>query len=258
MRLYLKYLSMHIKSVMQYKVSFVLLMLGQFMTSFTTLLGVWFMFGRVNAVEGFTLPEVMIAFATVLMGFSLAECFGRGFDTFPRMIGNGAFDRALVRPRGLVFQVLASQVDITRLSRLLQAVLVLVVAIPLSGVHWTVDRVLTLALMIACGAVVFFCLFVIYAAISFFTLEGLEFMNIFTDGGREFGRYPFSVYGEDVLRFLTYVIPLALVQYWPLLYLLGRSDSRLYMLAPLFSLWFMLPAWGLWRFGLRHYKSTGS
>lgn len=258
MRLYMKYVSMHIKSVMQYKSTFLLMMLGQVVMSFTTLLGVWFMFDRVNQVEGFTLPQVMLCFASMLMSFSLAECFARGFDTFPRMISNGMFDRVLVRPRGPVFQVLASQVEFTRLGRMLQAMAVLAYALPTSGVMWTPLRLWVLAMMIVCGAVLFFCLFLIYAALSFFTLEGLEFMNVFTDGGREFGRYPFSIYGRDALRVFTLVVPLALAQYWPLLYLLGRSDSVWHMLSPLFSLWFALPAWGLWLLGLRHYRSTGS
>lgn len=83
-------------------------------------------------------------------------------------------------------------------------------------------------------------------------------MNVFTDGGREFGRYPFSIYGEDVLRFLTYIIPLALFQYYPLLYLLEMNTSRLYMLAPVGGLFFAIPAYAFWRFGLSRYKSTGS
>jgi len=258
MKLYLKFFAMHLKSLMQYKVSFFMTALGQFLVSFTALLGLWFMFMRFNQVEGFTFSEVLLCFATVLVAFSLAECFGRGFDVFPRMIGNGRFDRILVRPRGEVYQVLASQMEFTRVGRLLQAVAVFCYALPASGVVWSWDKVLTLFMMIACGAAVFFGLFLIYAAFSFFTLEGLEFMNILTDGGREFGRYPFSVYGKGVLRFLTYVVPLALFQYYPLLYLLGREQSVLYMLTPLISLLFLLPAYAFWRFGLSRYKSTGS
>jgi ABC-2 type transport system permease protein len=131
-------------------------------------------------------------------------------------------------------------------------------AIPSSGVVWIWDKILTLILMFVSGVFVFSGLFVIYAALCFFTTEGLEFMNIFTDGGREFGRYPFSIYGESVLKFFTYVIPLALFQYYPFLYLIGRSDNKLYMFLPLASLLFLLPCYGLWRFGVRHYKSTGS
>ena len=83
-------------------------------------------------------------------------------------------------------------------------------------------------------------------------------MNIFTDGGREFGQYPLSVYGEGVLKFLTYVVPLTLVQYYPLLYLVGEKENPLYGLLPLAALLFLLPCALIWRIGLRHYRSTGS
>lgn len=256
--LYIKYLSMHLKSQMQYKMSFLLMAVGQFLVSFTVLLGVSFMMGRFQTIAGFDYPQILLCFAAVLLAFALAECFGRGFDLFPQVIGNGEFDRALVRPRELIFQVLAAKMEFSRIGRIAQAVLVFAWAVPRSGVVWTWDKILTLFLMVACGAAIFFALFLIYAAFSFFTLEGLEFMNILTDGGREFGRYPFSVYGRGVLGFLTYAVPLALFQYYPLLYLMGKKTHVLYMLAPLLGLWFLLPAYGFWRFGLSKYQSTGS
>ncbi|MCL2408780.1 MAG: ABC-2 family transporter protein [Oscillospiraceae bacterium] len=258
MGLYFKFFAMHLKSQMQYKVSFFMTMLGQFLTSFLGLIGIYFMFSLFNEVAGFTFAQVLLCFAIVLIAFTLAEMFGRGFDLFPRMLGNGEFDRALVRPRNVIFQVLASKMEFARIGRLVQSVVVLIYALSTSGIVWTWDNVLTLVLMIVCGSLVFFGLFVIYAAVSFFTVEGLEFMNILTDGGREFGRYPFVIYGEGVLRFLTYVIPLALFQYWPLLYLLGMEESMFYMFTPLLSLLFLLPCYVLFRVGLRRYKSTGS
>lgn len=258
MRLYGKFLLMHLKSEMQYKVSLVLMSLGQFVLSFTALLGVWFMMSRFHTVDGFTFAEVLIGFSVTLMAFSIAECVARAFDLFPVLISNGEFDRMLLRPRGLIFQVLASKIELNRIGRLAQSVVVLCYAIPASGIVWTPDKIITLVLMILCGSVVFGCLFLIYAALSFFTIEGLEFMNVLTDGGREFGRYPFGIYGKEVLRFLTYVVPLALFQYYPMLYLIGRETSQWVMVLPLVSLLFVFPAYGLWRLGLRNYKSTGS
>ena len=98
----------------------------------------------------------------------------------------------------------------------------------------------------------------IQASFAFFTTEGLEFMNALTYGGREHGRYPFSIYGKGVLRFLTFVVPLALFQYYPLLYLLGRENGILYRLAPAIGLLFVIPSYAFFRFGLRRYRSTGS
>ena len=257
-RLYARFFVMNLKCQMQYKVSFFFTLLGQFLVSFTALLGVYFMFSRFSQIDGFTFEETLLCFASMLLSFSLAEMLGRGFDNFPRMLGNGEFDRALVRPRGAVFLVLAAKTDFTRLGRIFQALTVFAYAVPASGVVWTWGRIATLGLMIACGSFVFFGLFVVYASISFFTVEGLEFMNILTDGGREFGRYPFSVYGRMVLRFLTFVVPLALFQYYPLLYLLEKKSGAFYVLAPLISLLFLPVCYVLFRFGLRRYKSTGS
>lgn len=258
MSLYAKFVIMHIKSQMQYKLSFFLMMLGQFLVSFTLFLGITFMFSRFSSVNGFTYQQVLLCFAVVLIAFSIAECFGRGFDMFPSMIGNGEFDRVLVRPRREILLVLASKIEFSRMGRLIQAIIMFCIAIPEGGVNWSPDKIFTLFLMISCGVVVFFGLFLVYAAVSFFTIEGIEFMNIFTDGGREFGSYPFSVYGQGVLKFLTYCIPLALFQYYPLLYLLEMEESILYMLTPLLGLVFIVLCYAFWRFGLRRYKSTGS
>jgi len=249
---------MHLQSQMQYKLSFFLVTLGQFFAALTVFLGVYFMFARFNAVQGFTYRQALLCYAVMGTAFALAEMFGQGFQMYPRMLGNGEFDRALVRPRGIVFLSLAMHMDFARAGLLIQNVIVLVYAVSGGDVIWTWDKTLTLFLMIACGSLVFFALFLVQAAFAFFTVEGLEFMNILTYGGREFGRYPFSVYGRGILRFLTFGIPLALFQYYPLLYLLGREKGALYMLAPLFSLLFLVPAYAFFRLGLKRYKSTGS
>ena len=258
MKLYIRYLSVLLKSQMQHKASFFMSLIGQGLTSLTTLIGIVFMFSRFDQVKGFTFSEVLLCFSSVLMAFSLAECFARGFDTFSKMLANGEFDRIMVRPRALMFQVLAQKADFARLGRAIEAAIVFGYAIAKCSVSWTLPKALVLAEMVLCGAAVFSGVFVIYAALSFFTTEGLEFLNIFTDGGREYGKYPIDVYGRRMQQFATFVIPYALVQYYPLQYLLGRSGCWLYGLYPLGALLFLAACYGLWRVGVAHYTSTGS
>lgn len=258
MKLYLKFLGMHLRSAMQYKSSFFMTVIGQFLTTFSLFLIIFFVYQRFYEVGGFTYGQVLLCYAVVLAAFTLAECFFRGFDLFPSMIGNGEFDRTLLRPRNEIFLVLCSKLELTRVGRLVQAAAMLAYAIPNCGVTWTASKVLVLIFMLVGGVAVFGGLFLIYAALCFFTLDGLEFMNIFTDGAREHGKYPFSVYGKPVLMFLTFVIPLACFQYWPLSWLIGQNEQLLCALAPGLCLLFPLPCWLFWKFGLRRYKSTGS
>lgn len=258
MRLYFYYVSVNIRSTMQYKASFILTAIGQFLVSFTIFLGIFFMFQRFSKVEGFTYSEVLLCFAIMLMEFSLAEMFARGFDQFSGMVKTGEFDRILVRPRNEIIQVLGSKFELTRIGRMMQAVVMFIYGIVKSEITWSFSKILTVVFMLAGGTAVFTALFLIYAALCFFTLDGLEFMNIFTDGAREFGKYPVGVYGEKVLLFTTFLIPYALVQYYPLLYILGRRTELVYMFLPLLACWFLVPALLFWKFGVRHYKSSGS
>lgn len=257
-RLYGHYLSINIRSAMQYKTSFFLTALGQFFVSFNVFLGIYFMFRRFSAVEGFTYSEVLLCFSVVLLEFSLAEMFARGFDLFPAMVRTGSFDQVLVRPRNEILQVLGSKFELTRIGRMLQAVVMFAYGVTHCGVDWNLSKIITVIFMLIGGCALFSGLFLIYAALCFFTMEGLEFMNVLTDGAREYGKYPVSVYGKKMLLVTTFFIPYALVQYYPLLYLLDRDNRPFLIFVPLLAVWFLLPSYGLWRFGVRHYQSSGS
>lgn len=257
-RLYGSFFCMHLKSAMQHKTSFFLTILGQFLVSFNVFLSVYFIMQRFHEVDGFTYPEVLLCFSITLMAFTLAETFFRSFDCFNRIIGNGEFDRILLRPGNCVFMVLCSKIELTRIGRLLQALVMFLYGVHAGGIRWDAARILTAVLMVLGGTVVFASIYVVFASICFFTLEGLEFMNIFTDGAREYGKYPVGVYGKTVLTICTYLVPFALFQYYPFLYLIGKSDRAWYMFLPILACLFLIPAACLWRIGLRHYQSTGS
>jgi ABC-2 type transport system permease protein len=258
MKLYLKFLGIHFKGAMQYKLSFLLVAVGQFLVSFNVFLGIIFMFELFHEVKGYSLSEVMLCYSIVLMSYSLGEMFMRGFDMFAVTIGNGEFDRILVRPRSTILLVVSGRMELTRIWRILQSVGMLIYGILASDVTWNTARYFTMILMILGGSVIFGCVFMVYASICFFTLEGLEFMNILTDGAREYGKYPLDVYGKGILKICTFLVPYSLFQYYPFLYLTGRTDNPLYLFLPAAGCLFVIPCYLLWRFGVRHYKSTGS
>lgn len=133
MRLYFKFFAIHLKSRMAYKKSFFFSIVGQFLTSFTAFLTIWFLLDRFESVRGYTISECALCFGVILASFSLAECFFRGFDTFSGMVRNAHFDRILLRPRGLIFQVLCQNIEFGRLGKLLQAALMLAYGIAIGG-----------------------------------------------------------------------------------------------------------------------------
>lgn len=258
--LYFKYLKMHLRALMEYRLSYWLVAVGQFLTSLFAFFSVVLLFQRFGAIDGWSFGEVALCFAVTGLAFALCETFCSGFDRFSRLVVEGTFDRILLRPRGTVLQVIGSAIDFTRVGRLLQNIMVLGIAIPISGVEWQADKIITLVLMIIGGTGVFGGIFILGAVVCFFTIDGLEVINIFTYGGRELASYPLPVYGKWLTRFFTFIIPFGCMNYLPLMYLTGRVDTHplLYMLTPVLGLLFLLPCLLVWRLGVRHYRSTGS
>jgi ABC-2 type transport system permease protein len=169
----------------------------------------------------------------------------------------------LVRPRGALFQVLVEDFALRRIGRVSQAALVLVIALHLLAIDWTLDKVLVLALALVSGGVIYFAIFVLGAAFCFWSTQAKEATHVFTYGGDGLTGYPLDIYQVNVRRFFTFVVPLAFVNYEPALYLLGRADplglpNVVRVLSPAAALVMGLLARYGWQQGVRHYQSTGS
>ena len=106
-------------------------------------------------------------------------------------------------------------------------------------------------------------LVVLQATLAFWTVESLEIANTLTYGGIEAAQYPLDIYAAWFRRFLIYVVPIGCVTYFPIAALLGRIDATgiplaLAQAAPVAGLLFLALSFVAWRFGIRHYTSTGS
>ena len=260
MKLYFKYMSILLKSQMEYRTSFILLSIGQFFVPFLIFISMLMFFQRFPSLGGWSLYEVALCYAVTHIAFSVSECFARGFDSFSSNVVNGDFDRILLRPRSTVLQVMGSKFEFTRIGRFIQSIIVLVFSLSNINVNWDIYKIITLLLMILSGIFIFTGIYILGATMCFWTIEGLEVVNIFTDGGREMSQYPLSIYKEWVRKFFTFVIPFGTVNYLPLMFILGKNGatSIAYMFIPLAGVLFIIPCLLVWRFGVKHYKSTGS
>ena len=86
----------------------------------------------------------------------------------------------------------------------------------------------------------------------------MEFMNVLTDGAREYGKYPIGIYGKRMLQITTFLIPYALVQYYPFLYVVEKTERVGVIWLPLLAILFLIPCYFVWRLGVHSYKSSGS
>ncbi|MCL1805435.1 MAG: ABC-2 family transporter protein [Clostridiales bacterium] len=260
MKLYTKYISLLLKSQLQYKASFTMTVVTQFIQPFALFAGIYFLFQRFGNIQGWTLYEVFMCYAVVGICFATSTCFARGFDSFAEMIRTASFDRVLVRPRSTVLQILGASFDIKRIGHFMQSVFVLVLAIISADISWDLARVVMLANMILGGSVIFSGVYMLQAAAAFWTIEALEVANIFTHGIKEHASYPLNIFPKWITILFTFIIPFGTINYIPLQYLLGKIDGTgwLYAFIPLLGSLFIFPCILAWKFGVRRYSSAGS
>jgi len=260
MGLYLKYMMMGLRSQLIYRTSFILMCIGQFFVPFFIFIGLYLMFDRFDSLVGWTFGEVALLYGTIHMAFALAEALVRGFDSFPQLVKSGEFDRLLLRPVSTPLQVVGWKLEFTRIGRLLQGVLIFVWALSSLTIQWTVLKVICITGMVIGGFFIFSGLFIFFAAMAFWTIEGLEIANIFTDGGREMSQYPLTIYAKSIQRFFTFIVPFGVINTIPLNYLLDKQTLPGHFTAfiPYLGILFLLPALLFWNYGVKHYQSTGS
>jgi ABC-2 type transport system permease protein len=98
------------------------------------------------------------------------------------------------------------------------------------------------------------------AGISVFSVENLEFINVFTNGAKEIAYYPINIYNKWLSRVFTFIVPVACFNYLPVSYLLGYGDLPrvVYALSPLLGMVFIVPCLMFFKWALKRYQSTGT
>ena len=258
MKLYIKSLKLHLKSMLEYKASFIISFVSQILVFFSYYFVILALFTKFDNIKGFTMYEVLLCFSIIQFGFSFNEVFARGIDHFDHLIINGSFDQLLTRPRSILLQVLMSDADYIKLSRLIQALIVMVIALFNLNITYTPIKIMCLILMMISACIIFFGLFLLAASYCFITVQGLEVRNVFTDGGKYMAQYPIGIFKKGFVFFFTFIIPYAFVNYYPLMYFIGKSNNILYAFSPLLVILFLIPCLIAFKIGTKHYASVGS
>jgi ABC-2 type transport system permease protein len=262
-KLYLKYVGISFRSQLQYRASLIMQIVGHFLITIIEFFAIWALFSRFGTLRGWTLPEIAMFYGMISISFAISQSFGRGFDMFSLQVNSGDFDRILLRPRTTVLQVFAQDFQLTKSGRLMQGLTILIWAAGHLSIGWTFPKIMLLLFAVFGGIMLFTGLIILQATMCFWSTQSLEIVNCFTDGGVETAQWPISIYDRWFVKIFTFVIPLACVNYYPVIAILGRDDvlnSPVWFqwVSPLVGVVFLLVCLRIWEFGVKHYRSTGS
>ncbi|MFI8963779.1 ABC transporter permease [Streptomyces sp. NPDC053493] len=255
---------MWIRSTLTYRSSFALTLLSSFTVTLFDFVVIILMFGQVRGLGGFSFPEVAFLYGTTGTSFGLADLVMGSLPRMGKRVRDGSLDTFLLRPAPVLAQVAADRFALRRLGRLLQGLFVLGWGLVLlDGVTWTPLTVLMVPVMLLSGALIFAAVMVVGASALFWMQDAAEVTNSFTYGGNTLLQYPPTIFAQDLVRGVVYVVPLAFVNWLPALHVLGRPMPAgvprwTAFASPAVAVVCCAVAAWAWRTGLRAYRSTGS
>ena len=258
MKLIKEYLKMHLKSLLEYRSSFIMTSISQIFSIFVELYTVVALFDKFALLDEYNKYELLLGFSIIWFGMSIAEMFARGFDHFSDLIVNGNFDLLLIRPKNIYIQIFGSDICFEKTSRVLISFLILIYSLFKVVKSFTILKLLLIINMIVGSIIIFVSIFIFGASFCFISVQGLEFINIFTNGSRQIGQYPMGIYKKIVRIIFTILIPLTLVNYYPILYLTNKLTNIIYVFLPFLTFILLLLSIFLFNKGIKKYCSTGS
>jgi viologen exporter family transport system permease protein len=252
-----------VRAAAQYPASMVLLTLATAVVTALDLAAISLMFVQAPRIAGFTAPEVLFLYGTSGLSFALADILLGTTERLGRHVRNGTLDAMLVRPVSPLVQIATEDFSPRRFGKLVPTAAVLVFAVPRLETDWTPLRTALVPVLVLTGTVIFAALWVLTAAIQFVMIDGHPATKAVTYGGGFLTQYPISLYGREFGRALTWMIPLAFVNWQPALYVFDRPDplglpEPFRFASPAVAALLCGVAALAWRAGLRHYRSTGS
>src|SRR4051794_10456176 len=261
--IYRRLVGARIRSVYQYRASFWMFFAAQFVVTFADFIAIAVIFSQVDELAGWSLAEVAFLYGLTGVSFALADMTISQVETIADRVKLGTFDLLLIRPLGSLFQLAADDFALRRIGKVLQAAVVLTIAINRLDIDWTAGRIALVPITIVAGAVIFGAVWVATTSICFWAVDSREAANAFTYGGNFMTQFPLSIYGVWIRRIMAFAVPLAFVNYFPAVAILDKHDpfsvpDWVHYMSPVVAALAALGAAAIWRTGIRHYRSTGS
>lgn len=255
--LYFKYSIMNIRCKMQYK-AWPFLFISYIITTIINFIGVMVLFSRFGNLGYWSAAHSLMVFGIACTAYGFADCLSRGFENFPKQVRSGRFDKILLRPRTAFLQIMGEAFEFERFGRMVVGIATIIFASNTLQIQWNGYAILVATGAVIGGFLVYTGVMIIFAAISFFTIGRLEIKYIFTLNSLQYVQVPFHAMPNIIKNALTFIFPLAVCFYYPVIYIAENTTSVFAYIALPVGLLFFTVSLGIWKVCMRHYHSTGS
>ena len=177
------------------------------------------------------------------------------------MIVGGTLDAYLIRPVSPFLQFIGKDISYTGVGDFLVGVLGFILAAAQIGIHWNMGQWAYFLICVLSGALIQVAINLIGASLCFWTTRSNAAMNIAERFTVLMQQYPVNIFGKYFQIFVTCFLPVAFINYYPSVVLLGKAAGGIKMwqyFAPFVAIVMLAIAAVVWTKGIKRYTGTGN
>jgi ABC-2 type transport system permease protein len=263
LRIYGSYVKMFFKARMEYRFSFFSGIFANFYCYFITYATFWVITQQFGTIDGWKFEEMTMLYGLNLFTYSIAgTLFWYTVFHLDREITSGNLDSYLIRPMGLIKQMICRRFGDTFIGQIVVTLLFMVAAISKISYQMTVFSYVYLVFAILGGVLIQSGAMIILGSLGFWMLRSNDLAGILYYDIRTFVHYPLSIFPAFMRVILTYILPWAIINYYPNLIILHKVQTTeeliLGLLSPVIGVLFFLLSLFVFHRGLRRYSGSGS
>jgi ABC-2 type transport system permease protein len=212
-------------------------------------------YGSGVSFPGWTLHEALLIQGIFLLakGISFPFFFGIVSNTIVR-VREGTFDLLLIKPRSILLMAIVTGFDSEDLGKLISGVIITGIALSHTGLP-TLSALAACSVLLICTMFLLFGFAVIMAATGILWVGNFRVYEIF-QAVTTFGIYPLSIFSKPFRFIISFIIPVAMVGFFPASALLSRPAPESLISAAVSILFFMFGLY-YWNRMLARYSSAG-
>lgn len=258
------YMKTTMKAWFQYRIDAVLRSIAVFLRESTGIIVIYFTLLQFDTLSGWNMSEMFFLFSLLFLTYGIMILFFTGLRDFGGMVRSGNFDRFLLRPRGLLFQLIFVDADwFAAIGQGGLGIVLFILSAGKVGIEWNIETIIYYVLAVAGGVLIQGAIFLILATLNIYLLQTDSLKELTYHNFRKFAGYPINIFHKAIQLIMIYVVPFAFVNYFPAQYLLRKpgaeeySEIFFYLTPVVGSIWY-LAAYLFWRISIRWYKSSGN
>jgi ABC-2 type transport system permease protein len=247
---------------LQYRADFIMGMINIIVMNAVNLGAIGIIVYQFVDLNGWNIWELFFLYCLWLLGHSLFSLFFWHFWELEEYLIQGTFDQFLLRPASPFVQFLGREVQYIGFADMFVAITGLTIAYVNLHLNWDAAMWLFLLVVVLSGTVIETTLNLMMACISFWTGRSSMAVEVIMEFNAVVQRYPIDIFGTWFRVIVTGLIPVAFMNYYPSLMLLGKLGSHgpatwLAYGSPLVAVILIIVCAGIWRLALRRYSSSG-